>query len=175
MLKLNQGHADVAEGTRPLMYQCRKVITLECWNWTNNKVMWWREPMYTCLSAERSSCLNVEIEPRIKWYGRGDPVINVSVQKGHHLNVETEPTRWYPWGIQQLVSTYFNLTQNAKTCLNFNFQGEGGFCSSQNSKYQDLPQFQLGGGGVVVVFCGSQNSKCQDLPKFQFFKGGGVL
>ena len=29
------------------------------------------------LSLERSSCLNVETEPRIKWWGEGDPCINV--------------------------------------------------------------------------------------------------
>ena len=48
-------------------------------------------------------------------------------------------TRWYPWGIQRLVSTYSNWptgqgegfvmnvkTQSAKICLNFNFQRGGG-------------------------------------------------
>ena len=48
------------------------------------------------------------------------------------------------------------------------------FCTSQNSKCQDLPKFQFLGRGM---FCISQNSKCQDLPKFQsIFRGrGGVL
>ena len=44
------------------------------------------------------------------------------------------------------------------------------FCTSQNSKFQDLPKFQFSGGWV---FCTSQNSKFQDLPKFQFSGGGG--
>ena len=57
-------------------------------------------------------------------------------------------TRWYPWGIQRLVSTYSNR---------------------QNSKCQDLPKLQWGGGGVVP----SQNSKCQDMTKFQFSGGEG--
>ena len=43
------------------------------------------------------------------------------------------------------------------------------FCTSQNSKCQDLPKFQWGGR----VFCTSQKSKCQDLPKFQWGGGGG--
>ena len=46
------------------MFRCRKVIKLECWNWTQDKVVWWRGPMHKCLSAERSSHLNVEVEPR---------------------------------------------------------------------------------------------------------------
>ena len=33
-----------------------------------------------------------------------------------------------------------------------------------------LPKFQFSGAGV---FCSSQNSKCQDLPKFHFSGGGG--
>ena len=41
---------------------------------------------------------------------------------------------------------------------------------SQNPKCQDLPKFQLGGGGDLE----SQNPKCQDLPKFQL-GGGGVI
>ena len=34
-----------------------------------------------------------------------------------------------------------------------------------------MPKFQFGEG----VFCTSQNSKCQDLSKFQFSREGGVL
>ena len=44
------------------------------------------------------------------------------------------------------------------------------FLGSQNSKYQDLPKFQLSEEGV---FLGGQNSKCQDLAKFSFPVGGG--
>ena len=40
--------------------------------------------MYKCLSAERSSHLNDETEPRIKLCGGGDPHRNVLVEKGHH-------------------------------------------------------------------------------------------
>ena len=43
-----------------------------------------------------------------------------------------------------------------------------GVLESQNPKFQDLPKFELGGGGVLE----SQNPKCQDLPKFQL--GGGM-
>ena len=41
------------------------------------------------------------------------------------------------------------------------FSGRGVFCTSQNSKCQDLPKFQFSGVGGGV-FCTSQNSKCQD-------------
>ena len=68
-------------------------------------------------------------------------------------------TRWYPWGIQRLVSTYSNRHWD-----------KGGGAGSQNSKCQDLPKFQFSGGGGCS---GSQIPKCQDLPKFQFFWGGG--
>ena len=44
-------------------------------------------------------------------------------------------TRWYPWGIQWLVSTYSNCNP---------------VCSRQNSESQDLPKFQFGG-----MFCSS--------------------
>ena len=107
MLNLNQGKVMWWSGlTHKFMFKCRKVITLECWNWTKDKVMWcrglthkyflvqkdnhalilklnprymvrWRGPMHKYLSAERSSYLNVEIEPKIKWCGGGDPCINV--------------------------------------------------------------------------------------------------
>ena len=59
------------------------------------------------------------------------------------------PTGWYPWGIQQLVSTYSNYKPVCSS-LNFNLRG-GVFWSSHNSKYQDLPKFQLGGGCSEVV------------------------
>ena len=96
-------------------------------------------------------------------------------------------------GIQRLVSTYSNHqnpkcqdlpkiqffrggsvlesqnTQSAKICLNFHFQGGGCSGNSKYSKCQDLPTFQLGGGGVLE----SQNPKCQDLSKLQFLGGGG--
>ena len=45
-------------------------------------------------------------------------------------------------------------TQSARICRIFNFQGRRGvLLGSQNSKYQDLPNFQLSGEGV---FLGSQ-------------------
>ena len=64
-------------------------------------------------------------------------------------------------------------TQSAKSCLNLNFRGGDVFCSSENSKCQNMPKFQFSGKGEV--FCTSQNSKCQDLPKFQFLGEGDVL
>ena len=42
------------------------------------------EGMRKYSSAERSSHLNVEIEPRIEWCAGGDSYINIPVQKGHH-------------------------------------------------------------------------------------------
>ena len=48
--------------------------------------------------------------------------------------------RWYRWGIQGLVSTYSNR----------NWVGGGGL-PSQNSKCQDLPKIQLGGGMFYQV------------------------
>ena len=44
-------------------------------------------------------------------------------------------------------------TQSAKICLNLNFRGGGEFCTSQNSKCQDVPKFQFfwGGGGARGV------------------------
>ena len=66
-------------------------------------------------------------------------------------------------------------SQSAKICLNFNIRGWVGggqvlVLESQKPKCQDLPKFQLGGGGRVLE---SQNPKCQDLPKFQFQGGWG--
>ena len=48
-------------------------------------------------------------------------------------------TRWYPWGIQRLVSTYSNL-----------YMGWGGVMwnvKCQNPKCQDLSKFLFSGGG----------------------------
>ena len=104
-------------------------------------------------------------------------------------SMQKKRPRWYPWGIERLVSTYSNR---------------------QNSKCHDLPIFQFGEGGVLgkvrfglrknnclefwAVFwersdldlkenwsfelggvLPSQNSKCQDLPNFQFQGVGGVV
>ena len=66
------------------------------------------------------------------------------------LNASSSPptwwTRWYPRGIQKLVSTY-NFPDSGPT------QGGRGGTWSQNWKY----------------------SKCQDMPEFQFSGGGGSL
>ena len=69
-------------------------------------------------------------------------------------------TRRYPWGIQRLVSTYSNS----------NGRGGGYSCQvkTQSAKIWPTFHFRWGGG----LFCSSQNSKCQDLPKFQF---SGIL
>ena len=49
--------------------------------------------MHRCLSAERSSHLNVETEPNINWYVMGGPSLKcLSVERSSHLNVETEPS-----------------------------------------------------------------------------------
>ena len=47
-------------------------------------------------------------------------------------------TRWYPWGIQRLVSTYSNHHRR------------GGVLESQKPKCQDLPKFQFSEGGGVL-------------------------
>ena len=75
-------------------------------------------------------------------------------------------TRWYPWGIQRLVSTYSQLplkwgmvfwkvkTQSAKICLNpqFQFSGGGGMfwkVKTQSAKICLNFNFQAGGGDVL--------------------------
>ena len=76
----------------------------------------------------------------------------------------TVATRWYPWGIQQLVSTYeltetrggedqTNKTQSAKICPNLHYRG--------------------GVGGEVFTGRDQLNPKCQDLSKTAFSRGGG--
>ena len=59
--------------------------------------------------------------------------------KSKFILVSLVAMRWYPRGIQKLVSTYDlpENTQSAKICLNFNFLGVG---------------VGVGGG----IFCGSQ-------------------
>ena len=62
-------------------------------------------------------------------------------------------TRWYPWGIQILVSTYI-------FCW-------GGFWASQNSKVpkcQDIPKFEFfwGGGGGIL---GKSKLKSPKVPR----------
>ena len=56
----------------------------------------------------------------------------------------TKVTRWYPWGIQKLVSTYVQGQHRI-------FGGGGGvFYRSQNSKtskLHDLPKFECSGWG----------------------------
>ena len=48
-------------------------------------------------------------------------------------------------------------------------RGVGGVLESQNSKCQDLPKFQYGGGVFGKV---KTQRSAQDLPKFQFFWEG---
>ena len=96
----------------------------------------------------------------------------------------TSLTRWYPRGIQILVSTYvlgqYEFFLSAKICLILNFLGEGGRGypgQSQNSKYskcQDLPNFAFSReGGISWASQNSKYSKCQDLPNFALSRGGG--
>ena len=70
-------------------------------------------------------------------------------------------TRWYPWGIQRLVSTYSNRHWD---------KGGGGGSGSQNSKCQDLPKFQFSGGGGVLEVKSQSAKICLN---FNFFGGGG--
>ena len=70
----------------------------------------------------------------------------------------TRETRWYPRGIQKLVSTYeLHVTQ-----------GRG--CELGWSKLIVPSPVRISIGGV---YWGSQNSKCQVLSKFQFVCGEG--
>ena len=78
-------------------------------------------------------------------------------------------TRWCLQGIQILVSTYV-LGQ-------YQIWGRGVFQGNQNSKtskFQDLPKFELSGGGEGV-FWDSQIPKWQVLAKFSLlgWEGGG--
>ena len=109
----------------------------------------------------------------------------------------TRATRWYPRGIQKLVSTY-DLPK-LQNCLNFNlgggeysgvrtekyskcqdllkFQVSGGYSGVRTKKYskcQDLLKFQFSGGGEGGLYTGLKYSKFQYLPKFQFRGGGGL-
>ena len=75
----------------------------------------------------------------------------------------TKLMRWYPWGIQQLVSTYSN-----RHWLGGGWSGKGQIWTQERKS--EFWKFGVGGGGDLE----SQNPKCQDLPKFQFL-GGGVI
>ena len=103
------------------------------------------------------------------------------------LFILTIKTRWYPWGIQRLVSAYSNRqnpkcqdlpkfqfsggghcqvkTQSAKICLNFN--GGGRILSSQNSKCLN---FNFGGWGSA-----KSKLKVPRSPLISIFGVGGVL
>ena len=35
------------------VWACRKVFTLECWNWTKDKVMWWKGPSHECFKCKK--------------------------------------------------------------------------------------------------------------------------
>ena len=78
------------------------------------------------------------------------------------LPVSLLAMRWYPQGIQKLVSTY-ELHPNL-----------GVLQTNSSPKCQDLPIFSFGiwGGGVLQT---NSSPKCQDLPKFSFFWGEGAV
>ena len=109
--------------------------------------------------------------------------VHILLHSYAHYNVKCQ-TRWYPWGIQQLVSTYSNLQLQTGLLMGCSgkskpkvprsgkisiFKG-GGVPESQNPKCQDLAKFQFSGERGVLE---SQNPKCQDLAKFQLGGGGG--
>ena len=114
----------------------------------------------------------------------------------------TLKTRWYPRGIQKLVSTYrLPETPGKRVVLQTNSNPksqdlpklsflEGGCTPDSNSKCQDLPKLSFLEGvysrlklkvprsAQIIIFGGGvlqTNSKCQDLPKFSFLEGEGVL
>ena len=76
----------------------------------------------------------------------------------------TSWTRWYPWGIQRLVSTYSNWNHVYSSLI----PGGGMFWNRSNLNSEDLPKF-LFGGGVVFWKVKTQSAKiCLN------FYGGGV-
>ena len=112
----------------------------------------------------------------------------------YHISAQTHQTlttfeyhkhemRWYPRGIQKLVSTY-ELPETpggvggggrgVPSPVQISYSQEGVNWGSQNSECQVLSAFQFSGWrwGKGVNWS-SQNSKCQVLSKFQF-GGGGV-
>ena len=71
-------------------------------------------------------------------------------------------------------------SQSAKICLNFNFQGGGGYSETEKSQSAKIClNFNFWGGGVGGWGLGGilklKVTKCQDLPKFQFLGGGGGI
>ena len=96
-------------------------------------------------------------------------------------------TRWYPWEIQRLVSTYSNCnpvcsssrgggcsvvvkTQSAKISLNFNFQRGGGISvvvKTESAKISLNFNFQRGGISVVV-----KTESAKISLNFNFWRGG---
>ena len=96
-------------------FKCKKVITHECWNWIKDEVVWWEGPMHKCLSAKRSSYLNVETEPRIKWRGERDPgkcrkVITPECYPRSHLCVVSHFLVFC--SIFKNVNTAYNISQS---------------------------------------------------------------
>ena len=82
-------------------------------------------------------------------------MINIS------LHIQKLPPATGGWGV-----ILKSNTQSAKICLNFHW---GGGILSQSAKI--CLNFYFGGGGYSEV----KYSKCQDLPKFQLGGGGGVV
>ena len=75
----------------------------------------------------------------------------------YHISAQTHLTlttfeyhkhemRWYPRGIQKLVSTY----ELPETPVQISYSQVGVNWGSQNSKCQVLSKFQFGGGGVKL-------------------------
>ena len=117
------------------------------------------------------------------------------LQDSLHSVVWHSSTRWYPRGIQKLVSTYdlpdsgptgkcqdgggfsgvrTENTQSAKNYLNFNLRGGGGCVVwTENTQIAKIYlNLNFRGGGYSGVR--TENTECQDLPKFKF-SGGGTL
>ena len=110
-----------------------------------------------CCRSQNSKCQDQDL-PKFQFGGEGCSVVVKTQSAKICLNFN------FQWGGGGSVVV---KTQSGKICLNFNFQGEGVFCSSQNSKCQDLPKFQLGGCSVVVK---TQSAKI--CLNFNFRRGG---
>ena len=89
-----------------------------------------------------------------------DSVFSIWVKLQFWAEAQQCVTRWYPCGIQRLVSTYSNChwrghsvlevkSQRTKICLNFNFGGGGSLLELKSESAKICLTFNFREGGVV--------------------------
>ena len=125
------------------MFKCRNVIMFECWNGTKDKLMWWRVFTHKCSSAERSSHLNVETEPRIKWYDvvEGTQVIRHNGFKCKKVitlecwNWTKDKVVWWKWPMHKcfkckkvIMPECWNWTKDLDICLYIKWLKKSRYC-----------------------------------------------